>query len=230
MIDIKNLTKTYNIGKMSIEILKGIDLTVNEGEYVSIMGPSGSGKSTFLNIIGCLDRLTTGTYTLDGKNIENLNDNELSEIRCKKVGFVFQSYNLLPKLNAIENVELPAKYLGMDINKRKERAEELLRLVGLDDRMHHLPNELSGGQKQRVAIARALINDPKIIFADEPTGNLDSKSTEEILEIFKKLNDKGVTILMVTHEEDVAKHTKRIVRLRDGIIQSDNLVQDRMGI
>lgn len=230
MIDIKNLTKTYNIGKMSIEILKGINLTVNEGEYVSIMGPSGSGKSTFLNIIGCLDRLTTGTYTLDGKNIENLNDNELSEIRCKKVGFVFQSYNLLPKLNAIENVELPAKYLGMDRNKRKERAEELLRLVGLDDRMHHLPNELSGGQKQRVAIARALINDPKIIFADEPTGNLDSKSTEEILEIFKKLNDKGVTILMVTHEEDVAKHTKRIVRLRDGIIQSDNLVQDRVGI
>ena len=230
MIDIKNLTKTYNIGKMSIEILKGIDLTVNEGEYVSIMGPSGSGKSTFLNIIGCLDRLTTGTYTLDGKNIENLNDNELSEIRCKKVGFVFQSYNLLPKLNAIDNVELPAKYLGMDRNKRKERAEELLRLVGLDDRMHHLPNELSGGQKQRVAIARALINDPKIIFADEPTGNLDSKSTEEILEIFKKLNDKGVTILMVTHEEDVAKHTKRIVRLRDGIIQSDNLVQDRVGI
>lgn len=230
MIDIKNLTKTYNIGKMSIEILKGIDLTVNEGEYVSIMGPSGSGKSTFLNIIGCLDRLTTGTYTLDGKNIENLNDNELSEIRCKKVGFVFQSYNLLPKLNAIENVELPAKYLGMDRNKRKERAKELLRLVGLDDRMHHLPNELSGGQKQRVAIARALINDPKIIFADEPTGNLDSKSTEEILEIFKKLNDKGVTILMVTHEEDVAKHTKRIVRLRDGIIQSDNLVQDRVGI
>lgn len=230
MIDIKNLTKTYNIGKMSIEILKGIDLTVNEGEYVSIMGPSGSGKSTFLNIIGCLDRLTTGTYTLDGKNIENLNDNELSEIRCKKVGFVFQSYNLLPKLNAIENVELPAKYLEMDRNKRKERAEELLRLVGLYDRMHHLPNELSGGQKQRVAIARALINDPKIIFADEPTGNLDSKSTEEILEIFKKLNDKGVTILMVTHEEDVAKHTKRIVRLRDGIIQSDNLVQDRVGI
>lgn len=230
MIDIKNLIKTYNIGKMSIEILKGIDLTVNEGEYVSIMGPSGSGKSTFLNIIGCLDRLTTGTYTLDGKNIENLNDNELSEIRCKKVGFVFQSYNLLPKLNAIENVELPAKYLGMDRNKRKERAEELLRLVGLEDRMHHLPNELSGGQKQRVAIARALINDPKIIFADEPTGNLDSKSTEEILEIFKKLNDKGVTILMVTHEEDVAKHTKRIVRLRDGIIQSDNLVQDRVGI
>lgn len=230
MIDIKNLTKTYNIGKMSIEILKGIDLTVNEGEYVSIMGPSGSGKSTFLNIIGCLDRLTTGTYTLDGKNIENLNDNELSEIRCKKVGFVFQSYNLLPKLNAIENVELPAKYLGMDRNKRKERAEELLRLVGLEDRMHHLPNELSGGQKQRVAIARALINDPKIIFADEPTGNLDSKSTEEILEIFKKLNDKGVTILMVTHEEDVARHTKRIVRLKDGIIQSDNLVQDRVGI
>ena len=230
MIDIKNLTKTYNIGKMSIEILKGIDLTVNEGEYVSIMGPSGSGKSTFLNIIGCLDRLTTGTYTLDGKNIENLNDNELSEIRCKKVGFVFQSYNLLPKLNAIENIELPAKYLGMDRNKRKERAEELLRLVGLEDRMHHLPNELSGGQKQRVAIARALINDPKIIFADEPTGNLDSKSTEEILEIFKKLNDKGVTILMVTHEEDVAKHTKRIVRLRDGIIQSDNLLQDRVGI
>lgn len=230
MIDIKNLTKTYNIGKMSIEILKGIDLTVNEGEYVSIMGPSGSGKSTFLNIIGCLDRLTTGTYTLDGKNIENLNDNELSEIRCKKLGFVFQSYNLLPKLNAIENVELPAKYSGMDKSKRKERAEELLRLVGLDDRMHHLPNELSGGQKQRVAIARALINDPKIIFADEPTGNLDSKSTEEILEIFKKLNDKGVTILMVTHEEDVAKHTKRIVRLRDGIIQSDNLVQDRVGI
>ena len=230
MIDIKNLTKTYNIGKMSIEILKGIDLKVNKGEYVSIMGPSGSGKSTLLNIIGCLDRLTTGTYTLDDKNIEKLNDNELSDIRCKKIGFVFQSYNLLPKLNAIENVELPAKYLGMDKNKRKKRAEDLLRLVGLKDRMYHLPNELSGGQKQRVAIARALINDPKIIFADEPTGNLDSKSTEEILGIFKQLNDKGVTIIMVTHEEDVARHTKRIVRLRDGMIQMDNLIQDKVVI
>ena len=230
MIEVKDLVKVYKNGKLSLEVFKGPNLSVKEGEYVALMGPSGSGKSTFLNILGCLDNLTTGTYTLDGIDVSNMGENDLSTVRNEKIGFVFQAYNLLPKLNAIENVELPAKYLGMDRNKRKERAEELLRLVGLEDRMHHLPNELSGGQKQRVAIARALINDPKIIFADEPTGNLDSKSTEEILEIFKKLNDKGVTILMVTHEEDVAKHTKRIVRLRDGIIQSDNLVQDRVGI
>ncbi|WP_068267668.1 ABC transporter ATP-binding protein [Caviibacter abscessus] len=230
MISIKDIRKTYFIGKNEIEILKGVNLEVSEGEYVAIMGTSGSGKSTFLNIIGCLDKATSGTYVLDGKNIAELNDDQLSEIRCQKVGFVFQAYNLLPKLNAIDNVELPAKYLGMDKETRHKRAEELLIKVGLEDRMLHFPNELSGGQKQRIAIARALINNPRIIFADEATGNLDSKSTEEILQIFKTLNDSGVTIIMVTHEEDVARHTKRIVRLKDGVIQSDSIVTERLGV
>lgn len=230
MISIKGITKTYFIGNDEIEILKGVNLEVNEGEYVAIMGPSGSGKSTFLNIIGCLDKATKGIYELDGENIENLNDDQLSEIRCKKIGFVFQSYNLLPKLNAIDNVELPAKYLGTSNADREKKAKELLIKVGLENRMQHFPNELSGGQKQRVAIARALVNNPRIIFADEATGNLDSKSTEEILQIFKTLNDSGVTIIMVTHEEDVAQHTKRIVRLKDGVIQSDNIVKNRLGV
>lgn len=230
MISIKNIKKTYFIGTNEIEILKGVNLEVSEGEYVAIMGPSGSGKSTFLNIIGCLDKSTSGTYVLDGKNIDELSDDQLSEIRCQKVGFVFQAYNLLPKLNAIDNVELPAKYLGMNREERHKKAKELLIKVGLKDRIFHFPNELSGGQKQRVAIARALMNNPRIIFADEATGNLDSKSTEEILQIFRNLNDAGVTIIMVTHEEDVAKHTKRIVRLKDGVIQSDTLVTDRLGM
>lgn len=230
MISVKNLVKTYQNGKLSVEVLKGVNFNVETGEYVAIMGPSGSGKSTFLNILGCLDLLTSGEYILDNKSIKNLTEDELSEIRCEKIGFVFQAYNLLPKLTALENVELPAMYLGISREERKKRALELLKMVGLEERAYHMPNELSGGQKQRVAIARALINNPKIILADEATGNLDSKTSEEIMQIFKELNDKGVTIIMVTHEEDIAQHTKRIVRLKDGVIQKDYEVVNRLGV
>ena len=230
MIEVKDLVKVYKNGKLSLEVLKGLNLSVKEGEYVALMGPSGSGKSTFLNILGCLDNLTTGTYTLDGIDVSNMPENDLSTVRNEKIGFVFQAYNLLPKLTAIENVELPAMYKGVDRKTRHAKAKKALEMVGLGERINHRPVEMSGGQKQRVAIARALINDPKIIFADEPTGNLDSKSGEEILRIFKELNDNGVTILMVTHEEDVAEHTKRIIRLRDGVINSDETVKERRGL
>ncbi|QXW65919.1 ABC transporter ATP-binding protein [Streptobacillus moniliformis] len=229
MIKIKDVTKVYQNGKLSLEVLKGLNLSVSEGEYVALMGPSGSGKSTFLNILGCLDNLTTGTYVLNGIDVSSMNETELSIVRNENIGFVFQAYNLLPKLTALENVELPAMYKGTDKKTRIEKAKKALEMVGLGDRINHRPVEMSGGQKQRVAIARALINDPKIIFADEPTGNLDSKSGEEILKIFKELNDNGVTIIMVTHEEDVAQHTKRIIRLRDGIINSDEIVKERRG-
>ncbi|WP_064612428.1 ABC transporter ATP-binding protein [Streptobacillus moniliformis] len=229
MIKIKDVTKVYQNGKLSLEVLKGLNLSVSEGEYVALMGPSGSGKSTFLNILGCLDNLTTGTYVLNGIDVSSMNETELSIVRNENIGFVFQAYNLLPKLTALENVELPAMYKGTDKKTRIEKAKKALEMVGLGDRINYRPVEMSGGQKQRVAIARALINDPKIIFADEPTGNLDSKSGEEILKIFKELNDNGVTIIMVTHEEDVAQHTKRIIRLRDGIINSDEIVKERRG-
>lgn len=227
IIKLENLVKVYDTGAIQLKALKGVNLEIEEKEYVAIMGASGSGKSTLMNILGCLDKLTEGKYYLDGVDISSLDDNSLANIRNKKIGFVFQAFNLLPKLTAIANVELPMMYAGLPKAERERRAKTALDRVGLSDRVHHKPNELSGGQKQRVAIARALVNDPTIILADEPTGNLDSKSSEEIMGIFQELNDEGVTIVMVTHEPDIAQHTKRAIVFKDGNIISDNLVEDR---
>lgn len=227
IIKIENLRKVYDTGSIQVEALKGINLEIEKNEYVAIMGASGSGKSTLMNIIGCLDRLTEGKYLLDGEDVSLLDDNKLAEIRNKKIGFVFQAFNLLPRLTALENVELPMVYAGLPSSERVKRAKTALKRVGLEDRMHHRPNELSGGQKQRVAIARALVNNPAIILADEPTGNLDTKSSEEIMEIFESLNNEGVTIVMVTHEPDIAAHTKRAVVFRDGSIISDKMISNR---
>ena len=222
VIDIQGITKTYVNGKLSVPVLHGIDLQVNKGEFVSIMGPSGSGKSTFMNILGCLDRPTTGSYRLNGDEVATLSDDELAFVRNKQIGFVFQSFNLLTKLTALENVALPMIYAGMDKKSRNERAAALLSSVGLGDRMDHLPSELSGGQRQRVAIARALANNPAIIMADEPTGNLDSKSTIDVMNIFRGLYDEGRTIILVTHEPEIAAYASRNVVLRDGLIVEDS--------
>ncbi|MDU5003571.1 MAG: ABC transporter ATP-binding protein [Veillonella sp.] len=222
VIDIQGITKAYVNGKLSVPVLYGIDLQVNKGEFVSIMGPSGSGKSTFMNILGCLDRPTTGSYRLNGDEVATLSDDELAFVRNKQIGFVFQSFNLLTKLTAVENVALPMIYAGMDKKTRNERAAALLASVGLGDRMDHLPSELSGGQRQRVAIARALANNPAIIMADEPTGNLDSKSTIDVMNIFRGLYDEGRTIILVTHEPEIATYASRNVVLRDGLIVEDS--------
>ena len=227
IIKLKNLVKVYDTGAVKLKALKEINLEIEKTEYVAIMGASGSGKSTLMNVLGCLDKLTDGKYYLDGVDISSLDDNSLADIRNKKIGFVFQAFNLLPKLTAIANVELPMMYAGVSKKEREKKAKWALNRVGLSHRLHHKPNEMSGGQKQRVAIARALVNDPTIILADEPTGNLDSVSSEEIMEIFQQLNDEGVTIVMVTHEPDIAIHTKRTIVFKDGTIISDNPVEKR---
>lgn len=221
VIQLSGIRKNYTLGKVSIEVLKGIDLAIYKGEYVALMGPSGSGKSTLMNIIGCLDAPSGGAYYLSGQEVSSMPDNRLADVRNQEIGFVFQQFNLLPRLNALENVALPLVYAGVSKKERLQRAKEVLAKVALADRSGHKPNELSGGQNQRVAIARALVNNPSIILADEPTGNLDSKTSGEIMDIFEVLHAGGNTIVLVTHEEDIAAHAKRIIRLRDGIIESD---------
>lgn len=227
IIEMKNITKTYIVGLEEVHALRGISLQVRKNEYIAVMGPSGSGKSTLMNIMGCLDTPTTGIYLFNGINVSDMNDNELAKIRNKEIGFVFQTFNLIPRSNALHNVELPLIYAGISSHERRERARQALKNVGLEDRMLHKPNELSGGQRQRVAIARALINNPSIILADEPTGNLDSKTGEEIMQLFEELHKKGNTIILVTHEEYIAEHAKRIIRIRDGLIESDEVVNNR---
>jgi len=227
VIELHHLQKDYFLGKMTIPVLKGLDMSIFKNEYVALMGPSGSGKSTLMNILGCLDVPTSGDYILNGSNVSKMTDDQLADIRNKEIGFVFQTFNLLPRLSALENVALPLIYAGMSKKDRTKRAEEVLKAVRLGDRMDHKPNELSGGQRQRVAIARALVNNPAIILADEPTGNLDTKTSYEIMEIFEEINARGNTVILVTHEEDIAKYAKRIIRLRDGKINDDTLNVER---
>jgi putative ABC transport system ATP-binding protein len=221
IIDIKGITRDFQLGNETVNVLKGIDLVINKGEYVALMGPSGSGKSTLMNILGCLDTPTSGSYILNGKQVSEMHDDELAEIRNKEIGFVFQTFNLMPRTTALDNVALPMVYAGFSKDDRNKRATEVLSQVGLADRMDHKPNQLSGGQRQRVAVGRALVNKPSIILADEPTGNLDSKTSVEIMKLFGEIHSNGNTVILVTHEEDIAAHAHRIIRLRDGIIEND---------
>ena len=221
LIQITNIKRDFVLGNEIVYVLKGIDLEINKGEYVALMGPSGSGKSTLMNLLGCLDTPTSGSYILNGKDVSKMHDDELAEIRNKEIGFVFQTFNLLPRTTALDNVALPMIYAGYSKSERIIRAEEVLKQVGLADRMDHQPNQLSGGQRQRVAVARALVNKPSIILADEPTGNLDSKTSEEIMKLFGDIHKLGNTVIVVTHEEEVAAYAHRVIRLRDGLIESD---------
>jgi len=223
IIETHNISRRYVMGQEVVQALKSVSITINKGEYVAFMGPSGSGKSTLMNIVGALDTPTSGTYKLNNKDVSNMTDGELADVRNKEIGFVFQTFNLLPRSSALDNVALPLVYAGMSKSDRTERAMKVLKDVGLADRAKHRPNELSGGQRQRVAIARALVNDPSIILADEPTGNLDTKTSYDIMDLFDQLHQKGNTIIMVTHEEDIAMYAHRIVRLRDGLVESDTV-------
>ena len=227
IINIEHIAKIYQLGFEQVHALRDVSLRIDKNEYVAIMGPSGSGKSTLMNMLGCLDTPSSGKYEFNGQNVSEMNDNDLAKIRNREIGFVFQTFNLLSRSDALHNVELPLIYAGINYAERKERAEKALSDVGLADRMRHKPNELSGGQRQRVAVARALVTSPAIILADEPTGNLDSKIGEEIMQLFNELHEKGNTIILVTHEEYIAEHAARIIRLKDGLVESDQLVERR---
>ena len=225
IIDIKAIKRDFKMGSETVKVLKGVDLQIEKGDYVALMGPSGSGKSTLMNILGCLDTPTSGYYSLNGKDVSRLDDDQLAEIRNKDIGFVFQTFNLMPRTTALDNVALPMIYAGRSKEDRNQRASDVLHMVGLGDRMDHHPNQLSGRQRQRVAVARALVNNPSIILADEPTGNLDTKTSIEIMGLFDEIHRKGNTVILVTHEEDIAEHAHRIIRLRDGVIESDQRIK-----
>jgi putative ABC transport system ATP-binding protein len=228
LIVLDGIRKVYDLGKVELEVLKGISLNIQRNEYVAIMGPSGSGKSTMMNILGCLDKPTTGKYILNGKRVSSMTENELADVRNKEIGFVFQTFNLLARLTAVENVALPLIYAGKKKSERIKMAEEILKAVGLGHRMTHKPNELSGGERQRVAVARALVNGPSIILADEPTGNLDTRTSYEIMELFEEIHQKGNTVILVTHEEDIARYAKRIIRIRDGKLEKDEINEHKL--